>query len=280
MDILGNLGKLLFGTSRQYDRDTVNKQIDQANALNQQANDYYAKNIEGVDWGSLSPEEQARRSAIMNSYNTARSQNKSGLDALGKAYEQEEKDWRYKPLGNGIIGGMINPMYQAGTAAVDLMGNTYKQNNRDPVSDIGAGVESLINIIPGASGVKALTSAGKISRGALVRNALSGAASSVANAYREGGQNTKLSDALGRIPMGAAMGAVMPIGFEKFGGLKNKLAGTDWRKYLPKSTMGKVALGGGALYGGSKLLPLFGGGQNQYQDQYQDDEDEYGGGYY
>lgn len=273
MDILGNLGKLLFGTGRQYDRDTVNSQIDKANQLNQQANDYYAKNIEGADWNSLSDEDRAQRTAIMNSYNNARAQARSGLDTLGKAYEQEEKDWRYKPFGNGIIGGMINPMYQAGTAAVDLMGNTYKQNNRDPVSDIGAGVESLMNIIPGASGVKALTSAGKISRGALVRNALSGAASSVANAYREGGQNTKLSDALGRIPMGAAMGAAMPIGFEKFGSLKNKLTGTDWRKYLPKSTMGKVALGGGALYGGSKLLPLFGGGG---QNQYQDDEDEEG----
>lgn len=273
MDILGNLGKLLFGTGRQYDRDTVNSQIDKANQLNQQANDYYAKNIEGADWNSLSDEDRAQRTAIMNSYNNARAQAKSGLDTLGKAYEQEEKDWRYKPFGNGIIGGIINPMYQAGTAAVDLMGNTYKQNNRDPVSDIGAGVESLMNIIPGASGVKALTSAGKIGRSALVRNALSGAASSVANAYREGGQNTKLSDALGRIPMGAAMGAVMPIGFDKFGSLKNKLAGTDWRKYLPKSTMGKVALGGGALYGGSKLLPLFGGGG---QNQYQDDEDEEG----
>lgn len=275
MDILGNLGKLLFGTGRQYDRDTVNSQIDKANQLNQQANDYYAKNIEGADWNSLSDEDRAQRTAIMNSYNNARAQAKSGLDTLGKAYEQEEKDWRYKPLGNGIIGNMINPMYQAGTAAVDLMGNTYKQNNRDPVSDIGAGVESLMNIIPGASGVKALTSAGKISRGALVRNALSGAASSVAGAYREGGQNTKLSDALGRIPMGAAMGAAMPIGFDKFGSLKNKLTGTDWRKYLPKSTLGKVALGGGALYGGSKLLPLFGGGgQNQYQDD-EDDEEGY-----
>lgn len=273
MDILGNLGKLLFGTGRQYDRDTVNSQIDKANQLNQQANDYYAKNIEGADWNSLSDEDRAQRAAIMNSYNNARAQAKSRLDTLGKAYEQEEKDWRYKPFGNGIIGGMINPMYQAGTAAVDLMGNTYKQNNRDPVSDIGAGVESLMNIIPGASGVKALTSAGKISRGALVRNALSGAASSVANAYREGGQNTKLSDALGRIPTGVAMGAAMPIGFDKFGSLKNKLTGTDWRKYLPKSTMGKVALGGGALYGGSKLLPLFGGGG---QNQYQDDEDEEG----
>lgn len=276
MDILGNLGKLLFGTGRQYDRDTVNSQIDKANQLNQQANDYYAKNIEGADWNSLSDEDRAQRTAIMNSYNNARAQAKSGLDTLGKAYEQEEKDWRYKPFGNGIIGGIVNPMYQAGTAAVDLMGGTYKQNNRDPVSDIGAGVESLMNIIPGASGVKALTSAGKISRGALVRNALSGAASSVANAYREGGQNTKLSDALGRIPMGAAMGAAMPIGFDKFGSLKNKLTGTDWRKYLPKSTMGKVALGGGALYGGSKLLPLFGGGG---QNQYQDDEDEEEGYY-
>lgn len=273
MDILGNLGKLLFGTGRQYDRDTVNSQIDKANQLNQQANDYYAKNIEGADWNSLSDEDRAERTAIMNSYNNARAQAKSGLDTLGKAYEQEEKDWRYKPFGNGIIGGMINPMYQAGTAAVDLMGNTYKQNNRDPVSDIGAGVESLMNIIPGASGIKALTPAGKISRGALVRNALSGAASSVASAYREGGQDTKLSDALGRIPMGAAMGAAMPIGFDKLGSLKNKLTGTDWRKYLPKSTMGKVALGGGALYGGSKLLPLFGGGG---QNQYQDDEDEEG----
>lgn len=273
MDILGNLGKLLFGTGRQYDRDTVNSQIDKANQLNQQANDYYAKNIEGADWNSLSDEDRAQRTAIMNSYNNARAQARSGLDTLGKAYEQEEKDWRYKPFGNGIIGGMINPMYQAGTAAVDLMGNTYKQNNRDPVSDVGAGVESLMNIIPGASGVKALTSAGKIDRGALVRNALSGAASSVASAYREGGQNTKLSDALGRIPMGAAMGAAMPTVFDKFGSLKNKLTGTDWRKYLPKSTVGKIALGGGALYGGSKLLPLFGGGG---QNQYQDDEDEEG----
>lgn len=276
MDILGNLGKLLFGTGRQYDRDTVNKQIDQANALNQQANDYYAKNIEGVDWGSLSPEEQARRSAIMNSYNTARAQNKSGLDTLGKAYEQEEKDWRYKPLGNGIIGGIINPMYQAGTAAVDLMGNTYKQNNRDPVSDIGAGVESLMNIIPGASGVKALTSAGKIGRNALVRNALSGAASSVANAYREGGQNTKLSDALGGAPLGAAIGALAPIGLEKaqsFMG-SHPITLNNFRKLArPRN----LALAGGA-YGLSRLL---GGGQPQPAQQ--QDEDSYeqllGGGY-
>lgn len=276
MDILGNLGKLLFGTGRQYDRDTVNKQIDQANALNQQANDYYAKNIEGVDWGSLSPEEQARRSAIMNSYNTARAQNKSGLDALGKAYEQEEKDWRYKPFGNGIIGGMINPMYQAGTAAVDLMGGTYKQNNRDPVSDIGAGVESLMNIIPGASGVKVLTSAGKIGRGALVRNALSGAAGSVAGAYREGGQNTKLGDALGGAPLGAAIGALAPIGLEKVQSFmgSHPITLSNFRKLArPRN----LALAGGA-YGLSRLL---GGGQPQPTQQ--QDEDSYeqllGGGY-
>lgn len=276
MDILGNLGKLLFGTGRQYDRDTVNSQIDKANQLNQQANDYYAKNIEGADWNSLSDEDRAQRTAIMNSYNNARAQAKSGLDTLGKAYEQEEKDWRYKPFGNGMIGGIVNPMYQAGTAAVDLMGNTYKQNNRDPVSDIGAGVESLMNIIPGASGIKALTSAGKISRGALIRNALSGAASSAANAYREGGQNTKLSDALGGAPLGAAIGVLAPIGLEKaqsFMG-SHPITLSNFRKLArPRN----LALAGGA-YGLSRLL---GGGQPQPAQQ--QDEDSYeqllGGGY-
>lgn len=276
MDILGNLGKLLFGTGRQYDRDTVNSQIDKANQLNQQANDYYAKNIEGADWNSLSDEDRAQRTAIMNSYNNARAQAKSGLDTLDKAYEQEEKDWRYKPFGNGIIGGIVNPMYQAGTAAVDLMGNTYKQNNRDPVSDIGAGVESLTNIIPGASGVKALTSAGKIDRGALVRNALSGAASSVANAYREGGQNTKLSDALGGVPLGAAIGALAPIGLEKaqsFMG-SNPITLNNFRKLARPRNLALLV----GAYGLSRLLS-----GEQPQPAQQQDEDSYeqllGGGY-
>lgn len=289
MDILGSIGKLLFGTGRQYDRDTVNKQIDQANELNQQANDYYAKNIEGADWGSLSPMERARRSAIMNAYNDARSQNKKGLDALGKAYEQEEKDWRFKPLGNGLLGGIVNPMYQAGTAIGDLAMGSYGHSGRDPVSDIGAGVETAMNIIPGASGAKALTSAGKINKANLLKNALAGGASSVANAYREGGSGTKVAEALGQLPTGLALGALAPLGIEKatpfaksIPGRLQGLRSSGWRNYLPKSGLGKLALGAGTLYGGSKLLPLLsGGGQNQYQNQYQDeDEDEYRGDYY
>lgn len=216
-----------------------------------------------------------------NSLRATANRAQSGIDDLNTAYNKAKDKARYDYLGNGMLGAIVNPVVQTATAIGDLAQGTYDKNRRDPVSDVGAGVGTAMQLIPGISGAKALTGAGKISRAGLVKNALAGGVSSVAGAYREGGQDTNLADALGRIPMGAAMGALMPLGIDKVApfakSIPSRLQGlkdAGWRNYLPKSMPGRIALGGGALYAGSKFLPLLsGGGQNQYQD-----EDE--GGYY
>ena len=124
--------------------------------------------------------------------------------------------------------------------------------------------------------------------------ALTGAGFNAGETLRQGGSQTDIGELLGSAGTGAAFGAGIPLAGRAAGGvlrnrgssvigkelarggvaddvakqftnvLPNKaLYQTALKSFVPQSTAGKLALGGGALYGGSKLLGAFGGGQQQ-----------------
>ena len=90
----------------------------------------------------------------------------------------------------------------------------------------------------------------------------------MADAYRQGGKDTNFNDALSQAGTGALFGAAVPAAIGIGGNFVKNRGG--WRNMLPQSKLGKAAVIGGGLYGGSRLL---GGlnGNNQAQSQ---------GGYY
>lgn len=203
-----------------------------------------------------------------NSLRATASQSQSDIDNMSKAYDQAKNADRYNYFGNGLIGSILNPIAQTATAVGDLATGNYSKNNRDWVSDLGAAAETALNFIPGASALKAVNGATKLSKGALALNALTGAGASMADAYRQGGKDTNFNDALSQAGTGALFGAAVPAAIGVGSNFVKNRGG--WRNMLPQSKLGKAAVIGGGLYGGSRLL---GGlnGSNQAQSQ---------GGYY
>lgn len=203
-----------------------------------------------------------------NSLRSAANQSQTDIDSMSKAYDQAKNADKYNYFGNGIIGSILNPIAQTATAVGDLATGNYSKNNRDWVSDLGAAAETALNFIPGASALKAVNGATKLSKGALALNALTGAGASMADAYRQGGKDTNFNDALSQAGTGALFGAAVPAAIGVGGNFVKNRGG--WRNMLPQSKLGKAAVIGGGLYGGSRLL---GGlnGSNQAQSQ---------GGYY
>ena len=217
-----------------------------------------------------------------------------------KQFDETMKKQRHNYFGDGLLGSILNPIAQTGTAALDLATGNYK--DRDVMSDIGAAGQTLLSALPAVGGAAKVLHMGKVASGLdKVNKALytipgsmaTGAAFGGLETLRQGGSDTNLNDVLGSAGTGAAFGAAVPAAM-KYGGnalrnrgskvVQNSLAsagvGADdmasimgkmsnkalyqeaLRSLVPKSTFGKLALGGGALYGGSRLL---GGGQQQPQ---------------
>jgi len=189
-----------------------------------------------------------------------------------KQFDETMKKQRHNYFGDGLLGSILNPIAQTGTAALDLATGNYK--DRDVMSDLGAAGQTLLSALPAVGGAAKALNMGKVASGL-----------------------DKVNKALYTIPgsmaTGAAFGAAVPAAM-KYGGkalrnrgskvVQNSLAGAGvgaddmasimskmsnkalyqeaLRSLVPKSTFGKLALGGGALYGGSRLL---GGGQPQPQ---------------
>ena len=217
-----------------------------------------------------------------------------------KQFDETMKKQRHNYFGDGLLGSILNPIAQTGTAALDLATGNYK--DRDVMSDLGAAGQTLLSALPAVGGAAKVLHMGKVASGLdKVNKALytipgsmaTGAAFGGLETLRQGGSDTNLNDVLGSAGTGAAFGAAVPA-VMKYGGnalrnrgskvVQNSLAGAGvgaddmasimgkmsnkalyqeaLRSLVPKSTFGKLALGGGALYGGSRLL---GGGQQQPQ---------------
>lgn len=208
-------------------------------------------------------------------------------------YNALEKKNRYNYFGDGLLGSILNPIGQTATGIGDLVTGQYAANDRDVASDLGAAAETALSFIPilgGASKALKLGKAGSMlskagdmmnsTKGMIATGGLFGGA----DALRQNGSETSLGDLLTGAGTGAAFSAAIPMGqrllknrgtkvisnamtgggipqdvtSQIVGALPNKaLYQNALKSYIPKTTFGKVALGAGALYGGSKLMNGF-----------------------
>lgn len=249
--------------------------------------DKFKSSIDDNQWGDA-----------MDSIKSVAQRNSDTYNDTQKQFDETMKKQRHNYFGDGLLGSILNPIAQTGTAALDLATGNYK--DRDVMSDIGAAGQTLLSALPAVGGAAKALNMGKVANGlGKVNKALytipgstaTGAAFGGLETLRQNGADTNLSDALSSAGTGAAFGLAMPAAM-KYGGkalrnrgskiVQNSLTGVGaddiasimgkipdkalyqeaLRSLVPKSTFGKLALGGGALYGGSRLL---GGGQQQPQ---------------
>lgn len=230
-------------------------------------------------------------------------------------YDTMEKKNRYNYFGDGLLGMLLNPIGQTATAVGDLVSGNYAKNKRDVASDLGAGLETALTLVPMVGGIaKGAKLGGGLAKMGNMMNSTkgmigTGALFGGADALRQEGADANPMDVLTGAGTGAAFSAAIPLGGRMLRNRGSKqltgaMAGrgmdqaainqtmsaipnrelyqTALRSFMPKSTVGKLALGGGALYGGSKL---FGGGApqpmsyNDYSGMAQDQYAQQGMGY-
>lgn len=208
-------------------------------------------------------------------------------------YNKLEKKNRYNYFGDGILGAILNPIAQTATGIGDLVTGQYQANDRDIASDLGAAAETALTFIPVLGGASKALKLGKVgglmskagnmmnsTKGMIATGGLFGGA----DALRQGGSETSMGDFLTGAGTGAAFSAAIPFGSrllrnrgsrvinnamtgsgipqdvatQVVGALPNRaLYQNALKSFIPKTTVGKVALGAGALYGGNKLLSGF-----------------------
>ena len=99
----------------------------------------------------------------MNQYNKY-------LSDLSKEREDVARANKYNVFGDGIIGGLLNPFNQAGTAVQDFVTSgtrEWDKGNRDVLSDLGAIGESALTVAPFAGlGLKALKGGATVAKAA------------------------------------------------------------------------------------------------------------------
>ena len=310
----------LFGSKRQTNHDDLSTIGNAVNKNNADMAAYYNDNIANGNWDKLNLADKQRVSDTYNAMRSASEGGKSQFDAYNKAYGDEEKANRYNYFGNGLLGAILNPIGQTVSAGKDLATGQYGKNGRDAASDLGALAETALTFLPMAGGAMKAMKLGKA--GAAVNGAinsipgmaLTGAGFGAADAYRQGGQDTQPLDVLGGAAMGGLFGGGIPIagrmgskflrnrgtnvltnamtnkGMDQaaidgvLGSLPNKaLYQQALQSFVPRSTFGKIAAGGGLLYGGSRLLNSGAEQQpmnyNDYSSMAQDPYAQYGMGY-
>ncbi len=176
-----------------------------------------------------------------NSIRSGVNRNQLSVDDMQKQYDQLEKSSKHDYFGNGLLGAILNPIGQTATAGFDLVTGQYNNNDRDVMSDLGAAGQTALSFLPFAGGLaRAGGAIGKVGAG-------------VGKVLRNRGSNI-----LGQEM--AQSGVADDVAQQVMGSIPNKaLYQTALRSFIPKSTGGKLALGGGALYGASQLMG--GGGQ-------------------
>lgn len=215
-------------------------------------------------------------------------------DEQKAALDSSLKKSRYDYFGNGLLGALLNPIGQTATAGFDLATGQYEANDRDALSDLGAAGQTALTFLPFAGGLaKAGGVLGKVGAGigkaanSVPGMATIGAGFNAGETLRQQGSDVDMGDLASSAGIGAAFGAGIPIA-GKLGGnmLRNRgskvlgselaksgvaddaaqqfmssvpnkaLYQTALRSFIPKSTAGKVAVGAGALYGGSRLMGM------------------------
>lgn len=154
-------------------------------------------------------------------------------DEVKKQLDDVVKSHRYDYFGNGMLGGLLNPIGQTVSAGVDLASGNYGENDRDVLSDLGALGTTALSFIPVGS---AASGAGKLF-GSLGANVGLGAGIGAAESLRESGADTNFGDVLKNAGIGAAFGGGI-------GAIGNKMGGYITRKgadNIVNKTMAKSA---------------------------------------
>lgn len=255
-----NMLDWLFGTGRQTNFDDTNKLYGEFDTARNAANKFYDENIGNKDWGTL---DNQTRANLYNQYNALDTKARGLSDQYGTTsdlFNQEEKANKNNYFGNGILGALLNPIGQTFDAGMDAITGNYE--GRDLASDLGALGETALTFIPG---VGLAGKAGKVGKAmtSIPGMAATGAGIGALDTVRQQGSETDLGDALSSAGLGALFGAGVPIAARMGGKMIRNRGGV--RGLIPKSTLGKVAAGGGALYGANALL----GGQQQQMTPYE-----------
>ena len=173
---------------------------------------------------------------LTNSLTETNKQYDKYLNDLNK--EREDVAWknRYNIFGDGLIGGLLNPFHQAGTAVQDFVSSGTKEwdkGNRDVLSDLGAMGESALMVAPFAgAGVKALKGGASMANAAtktlgkaLLKGAGTGATYGALGGLTEmGSKDFDLGSLIGRTAIGGAVGAGMAGAGYGLGKVGDKLA--------------------------------------------------------
>lgn len=196
------------------------------------------------------------------------------LNDLSKEREDVARQNKYNIYGNGLIGGLLNPFHQAGTAVQDLItsgSSEWDKGNRDVLSDLGAIGESALTVAPvvgGMMGAGNVAKAGAKTLGnTMLKGAGYGAGYGALGALTEmGGKNFDLGNLAARTAIGGAVGAGMSglgYGIGKVGDKFARRAQTTrdlsnaYQQYLNQQKAGAVTdasklLGDGA--GGTSVV--------------------------
>lgn len=289
----------LFG-KKDNSYDQVSKDLEDLNIARSQANQFYNENIAGDNWNKLNAQEKAIANNIYDQIGGAVKGGVDQYGKELEGYNQHVKDNRYNYFGNGLLGTLLNPIGQTVSAGADLLSGNYGKNNRDIASDLGALGETALTVLPfgevfrGAKGMAALgagfggldtvreqggdTNFGDVlknaSIGALFGDGLDFAGNKLGDFMRNRGANEIAGKLLSNPNYAEDAKKIMAnngtaalsrnildnpdIYKEGIGGLyRNGL-----ESLIPRSNVGRLAMGGAGLYGGMRLLS---GGQDQQQ---------------
>lgn len=172
------------------------------------------------------------------------------LGDLNKEKEEVALKNKYNVFGDGIVGNLLNPFNQAGTAVQDFVSSGTKEwdnGNRDVLSDLGAMGESALMVAPYVgSGIKAIRGASAAAKGVEAASKLGKVGSAVKSFTTAHPALTKLGKSALGMGGWSALDALNEYGSD----IENHIPETALRVGIG-TTLGAAA--GGIGYGVDKL---------------------------
>ena len=272
----------LFGKTKDQALAKYQDAADQQQ-INQKVNDFYKEQLNGIYNDPANAGLLADMRKTTPGFDDAWKSQMSSLDS---------KSEQLKGAANDANAGLEKQKKKQRNKQKPRMKQNYK--DRDVGSDLAAAGETLLTALPGIGAAAKAAKLGKVAEGlGAVNKALYTIPGSAATGAVMGGldkvRTGETDDALNGALLGGIMGGAIP-GAMKVGGnfLKNRgekafirnsigtgvdpnvaletmpsraLYQEGLRSLIPKSAVGKLALGGGALYGGSQLMGALNPGQ-------------------
>lgn len=258
---MGFLSNLLFGTDTRDSENARNWQ-----AVNDARGNYSAAQAYQSYYKNLKENDPDTYNKIASAYDMSGIESDSFLDPYGNAvseatntFKDRFKHNKYNEFGNGIIGGLINPVGQVASLGGDLLygagtGDWSKAAKRDYVSDLGALANTALTFTGVGNLARTAPLASKIAAGA----AMGGAQNAAFNLWQNG-SDAQIGDVLGDAAFGAAIGGAIPVAGNAIGNITQRGAVKNVNNALRNAGFGSN-LGDAGMYAA---------GQNVLGDQYQ-----------